>query len=166
MMRRAIGMMDQMRDVPVRHGFVRQIGILRAQIRQPLALQPFLERIGVARTDDIAADARIVFQNETTFRLQHAIGRGIDLAQELRIAIKRRRVLPGIAGLQADFAKRIEIVGAKAAQRIRHTDSRGSPSRRACRSRACAATRCERPDRLRCVVHRAKCIRTCRCSRP
>ncbi len=88
----------------------RRIGVSPAQSRPPFRLEPRLEGARIRRTDDIAAGALPVLDDEGTFGREPHIGRGIDMANEAGIGENGRRVLAIRAGFQGDCVDGVQVV--------------------------------------------------------
>ncbi|MEJ0066734.1 MAG: hypothetical protein WDM85_16040 [Caulobacteraceae bacterium] len=87
----------------------RRIGVFAPQRRPPLGLQPRLERQGVERADDVAADAGRVLHHQREFRGQHGVGRGVEMADQLGVTVEVCGFLAGIAGGERDPVERVQV---------------------------------------------------------
>ena len=108
-------MMDQPLHALVRRHGCRDIGVARAKRRPPACLEQVLERGRVSRAEDVAADAFFVLGHEHGIRRERGIRSGIDMAENLRIAIEMRGIAARITGRKTNVVKFIDIARAKGA---------------------------------------------------
>jgi hypothetical protein len=110
------------------------LGVATAQRRPPALFQPLLEGPGVQRAQAVAAHPVLVLHHERQGRLEHAVRRRVDVAEQVRIPVERGRVAAAVAGQQAHPVQITQIAGAVPA----NDHGRAAPRRYASRSRAWA----------------------------
>ncbi len=89
--------------------FSRWVGISRSQFWPPFSLEPFFERVRIDGTDDVAADAVCILDDERAFRRKTAVGSSIDVPQYSGIAVEVRRIPAGRPGLEANAIECVQV---------------------------------------------------------
>jgi hypothetical protein len=93
------------------------LGVAKPQRRPPVLFHPLLEGPAVQRAQAVAAHPGLVFHHERQGRLEHAVGRRVHVAEQVRVAEQRGRVAAAVPGLQADPVQVAEVAGTVAADR-------------------------------------------------
>jgi hypothetical protein len=86
-----------------------RIGVLPAKFWPPFSLKPLLPRRGVRRTDAEPGNALVIFDDKGEPRFEKRIRRGIDVTDQLVIAVQVRSVPTFVAGCKGDCIKRVKV---------------------------------------------------------
>jgi hypothetical protein len=86
-----------------------RVGVLSAKFWPPFSLKPLLPCSGVRRTDGEPGNALVVFDDKSQPRFEKRIRRGIDVTDQLVIAVQMRSVPTFVAGCKGDCIKRVKV---------------------------------------------------------
>jgi len=86
-----------------------RIGVLSAEFWPPFSLKPLLPFPGVRRTDGEPGNALVILDDKGQPRFEKRIRRGIDVTDQLAIAVQMRSVPTFVAGCKGDRIKRFKV---------------------------------------------------------
>jgi hypothetical protein len=89
-----------------------RLPVATAQRRPPALFQPLLEGPGVQGAEAVPAHPELVLRHERQGRLEQAVRRRVEITEQIRIPVQRRRVVTALPGAQADPVQVTEVTGA------------------------------------------------------